>query len=189
MPLHHVFVSHLSAEEMARLHDEFPRTLFRLRTGTKLWLGAPEATRYHSRVLDLARAERRKRFGAGRRQPGSGPHLVVVAGGTSHGVGLRAPRRLSGLRDRARHIAGIGHVCLNHHLSPFLWGGRRCRFATPPHLQESVLLVPGDSAPPEIGDEVAMQVRYTITRPDRVVEEPQDPVGAPPGTGSVPQRG
>jgi hypothetical protein len=189
MPLHHVFVSHLSAEEMARLHTEFPRTRFRLRTGTKLWLGAPEATRYHSRILDLTRPERGKRFGTGRRQPVSGPHLVVVSGGTSHGVGLRAPRRLSGLRDRARHVAGIGHACLNHHLSPFLWNGRRCRFAAPPRLQESLLLVPGNSAPPEIGDEVAVQLRYTITRPDRVVEESQIPAGAPLATGSVPKRG
>ncbi|MGC9378860.1 alanine racemase [Streptomyces sp. MH13] len=189
MPLHQVFVSHLSAEETARLHDEFPRTRFRLRTGTKLWLGAPEATRYHSRIIDLVRPERGRRSGAGRRQPVSGPHLVVVAGGTSHGVGLRAPRRLSGLRDRARHVAGIGHACLNRHLSPFLWDGRRCRFATPPHLQESVLLVPGDGAPPQIGQEVAVQLRYTITRPDRVVEEPQVPAGAPLATGSVPKRG
>ncbi|MFF1463349.1 alanine racemase [Streptomyces sp. NPDC058330] len=189
MPLRHVFVSHLSAEEMARLHAEFPRTRFRLRTGTKLWLGAPGATRYSSRVLDVTRPERGNRPGAGR-QPVSGRHLAVVAGGVSHGVGLRAPRMLSTLRDRARHVAGIGHACLNHHLSPFIWDGTRCRFAAPPGLQESVLLVPGDSPPPEAGDEVAVQLRYTITRPDRVVEEPRVPPAASAVTGSLaPERG
>ncbi|MCX2927975.1 alanine racemase [Streptomyces sp. NEAU-W12] len=189
MPLYHVFVSHLSAEEMARLQNDFPRTRFRLRTGTKLWLGAPGATRYHSRVLDITRPERSKRFGAGRRQPLSGPYHVVVAGGTSHGVGLRAPRRLSGLWDRARHVAGIGHTCLNHHLSPFVWDGRRCRFVEPPRLQESVLLVPGGSVPPEVGDELALQLRYTITRPDRVVEEPRVTAGAPLAVDSAAKRG
>ncbi|MET8117315.1 alanine racemase [Streptomyces prasinus] len=189
MPLHRVLVSHLSAEEMARLHAEFPRTSFRLRTGTKLWLGDPGATRYHSRVLDVVRPERAERLGAGRRQPAPGRSLAVVAGGTSHGVGLRAPRRLSGLRDRARHVAGIGHACLNRHLSPFVWDGRRCRFAEPPRLQESVLLVPGDAPPPVAGDEVEVRLRYTITRPDRVVEEPRVPLDALAVTGPAPERG
>ncbi|WP_031088286.1 alanine racemase [Streptomyces sp. NRRL WC-3549] len=190
MPLHHVFVSHLTAEEMAGLHAEFPRTRFRLRTGTKLWLGAPEATRYSSPVLDVTRPEREDRPGAGRRQRDSGRHLIVVAGGISHGVGLRAPRLLSGLRDRARHVAGIGHACLNHHLSPFVWDGVRCRFAAPPGLQESVLLVPGDSPRPKVGDEVAVQLRYTITRPDRVVDEPRVPPAASAVTGGpAPEQG
>ncbi|MGF1338601.1 alanine racemase [Streptomyces flavovirens] len=183
MPLRQVFVSHLSAEEMAGLHAEFPGTRFRLRTGTKLWLGAPKATRYTSRVLDVTRPERGRGLGAGRRRPASGPHLVVVSGGVSHGVGLRAPRTLSGLRDRARHLVGIGHACLDHHLSPFVWDGVRCRFAAPPRLQESVLLVRGGGPPPKVGDEVAAQLRYTITRPDRVVEEPQVPPAGSAVTG------
>ncbi len=39
LPLHTMFVSHLKAEELARLQQQFPQTRFRARIGTRLWLG------------------------------------------------------------------------------------------------------------------------------------------------------
>jgi hypothetical protein len=163
MPVRTLFVSHLSAEETAALHTAFPGTDFRLRAGTRLWLGDPKATRYSSDVLDVTPLNGRR--GGGRR------FRVTAAGGISHGVGLRAPRTLQGVRERLRHVAGIGYASLNMHLSPYVWDGQRCRFAEPPRLMESVLLVDAKTAP-QAGDEMRLLLRHTTTRPDVVRECP-----------------
>lgn len=173
LPVHQIFVSHLTPEELDGLSTEFPRSVFRLRTGTKLWLGDPGATRYRSRVLDVVHLRRGDHSGADGRRISSDRYHVLVSGGTSHGIGLRAPALLSGFRARKRHLAGIGYTALNRHLSPFLWDGERRRFAQPPDLQHSVLEIPATARPPRTGAELAVQLRYTTTRPDRVVEEPE----------------
>ncbi|MEV5148220.1 alanine racemase [Streptomyces sp. NPDC052727] len=163
MPVRTMFVSHLSSQEMAALHTAFPGTAFRLRVGTRLWLGDPEATRYSSDVLAVTPLNDRRRSGWFGRRRTTRRFQVTAAGGISHGVGLKAPRTLQGTRERLRHVAGIGYASLNLHLSPFLWDGQRCRFAEPPHLMESVLLLHTE-APPQIGDEVRLSLRHTTTR-------------------------
>ncbi|MFE9249597.1 alanine racemase [Streptomyces sp. NPDC007088] len=172
LPTGQIFVSHLSPGELEALRAEFPRSVFRLRTGTKLWLGDPGATRYRSEVLDVVHLRRGDRPGGGGRRVASDRYHVLVSGGTSHGIGLRAPALLSGFRARKRHLAGLGYTALNRHLSPFVWDGERRRFARPPELQHSVLEIPVTARPPRAGAELAVQLRYTTTRPDRVVEEP-----------------
>ena len=41
-------------------------------------------------------------------------------------------------------------------------------FAEPPHMQASMLWLPGDAQVPEVGDRVDARVRYTATTFDRV---------------------
>ncbi|MET9777614.1 alanine racemase [Streptomyces sp. NPDC006367] len=186
MPVRTLFVSHLSAEEVATLHTEFPGTDFRLRAGTRLWLGDPKATRYSSDVLDVTPLDGRPRPGRFGRRGAERRFRVTAAGGVSHGVGLKAPRTLQGVRERLRHVAGIGYASLNMHLSPFVWDGQRCRFAEPPHLMESVLLVSTET-PPEAGDEMRLLLRHTTTRPDVVRECP--PVDPAPSGAAGQERG
>jgi hypothetical protein len=43
------------------------------------------------------------------------------------------------------------------------------RFAEPPHMQCSLLVLPEGVAPPQVGDEVPVRMRLTTTTPDAVV--------------------
>lgn len=181
LPLDTLFVSHLSEDELALLRERFPGTAFRPRMGTRLWLGDPGATGYRSRVLGVRRVTKGERYGTRQRRASAEGYLVVVSGGASHGIGLSAPRVLSGLRPRARQLAGARFTAVNRYLSPFLWDGRRCRFAEPPDLLESVLWVPADGTAPAAGARLPALVRYTITRPDHVVDEPEAAEAGVPG--------
>ncbi|MFK4105662.1 alanine racemase [Streptomyces sp. NPDC019531] len=175
------FVSHLGVDELARLRQQFLDTDFRLRVGTRLWLGGHQVAEYRSTVLNVVRVVAGERFGELQRRAVSDGHLVVVAGGTSHGIGLRAPRTLRGVLPRVRHMTGAGRAAVNRHLFPFFYAGERCRFAEPPHMHESVLFVPAEQPPPRVGESLVARVRYTTTRPDRVVERssPVYPSGLP----------
>lgn len=118
LPLHTMFVSHLKADELARLQQQFPQTRFRARIGTRLWLGDHDATEYRGSVLDVTRIGKGDRFGYRQQKAASDGYLVVVAGGTSHGVGLESPKALHGVMPRAKGVARAGLATVNRNLSP-----------------------------------------------------------------------
>ncbi len=122
-----------------RLQQQFPQTRFRARIGTRLWLGDHEATEYRGAVLDVTRVSKGDRFGYRQQKTASDGWLVVVAGGTSHGVGLEAPKALHGVMPRAKGVARAGLATVNRNLSPFVWAGKQRWFAEPPHMQVSIL--------------------------------------------------
>ncbi|MEV7613130.1 alanine racemase [Streptomyces sp. NPDC089799] len=170
LPLHTMFVSHLRAEELARLQQQFPQTRFRARIGTRLWLGDHEATQYKGTVLDVTRVAKGDRFGYRQQKTASDGWLVVVAGGTSHGVGLEAPKAMHGVMPRAKGVARAGLATVNRNLSPFVWAGKQRWFAEPPHMQVSILFVPSDATEPHVGDELVAHLRHTTTQFDRSVD-------------------
>jgi len=170
LPLDTMFVSHLKPDEFARLQQQFPRTNFRARIGTRLWLGDHTATEYRGSILDVTRVVKGDRFGyRQQKSPGDG-WLVVVAGGTSHGVGLEAPKALHGMTSRAKGVARAGLATVNRNLSPYMWSGKQRWFAEPPHMQVSILFVPDDAAEPKVGEELTAQLRHTTTMVDRTVD-------------------
>ena len=165
-----VWVSHVSARALAELRATHPGVTLRPRIGTELWLGDPEALTVTSTVCDVHRVKRGQRYGyRGRRAPWDGT-LVVLAGGTAHGLGLQAPRFVRGLRARIALGAEFGLAELNWARGPFTIGTRRPMLAEPPHMQVSLVLLPAGVEPPVIGSEVPVQVRKTTARPDRVVD-------------------
>ncbi|GCD44406.1 alanine racemase [Streptomyces paromomycinus] len=170
LPLHTMFVSHLKADELHRLQQQFPQTRFRARIGTRLWLGDHEATQYRGSVLDVTRVGKGDRFGYRQQKAASDGYLVVVAGGTSHGVGLESPKALHGVMPRAKGVARAGLATVNRNLSPYVWGGKQRWFAEPPHMQVSILFVPGDAPEPHVGEELVAHLRHTTTQYDRLVD-------------------
>jgi alanine racemase len=165
-----VWVSHVSADGLDALRDAHPDARLRPRIGTQLWLGDPDAMTVTSTVCDVHRVRRGERYGyRGRRAPWDGT-LVVLAGGTAHGLGLQAPRFVRGLRARIALGAEFGLAELNWARGPFTIGKRRPMLAEPPHMQVSLVLLPAGVEPPAIGSEVPVQVRKTTARPDRVVD-------------------
>jgi alanine racemase-like protein len=170
LPLDTMFVSHLTAEELLRLRQQFPQTRFRARIGTRLWLGDHDATEYRGAVLDVTPVAKGDRFGYRQQKAPSDGWLAVVAGGTSHGVGLEAPKALHGMTSRAKGMARAGLATVNRNLSPFVWDGKQRWFAEPPHMQVSILFVPAEARGPKVGDELKAILRHTTTQVDRLVD-------------------
>ena len=119
-------------------------------------------------VLQVLPVRRGERLGYRQYRSARDGWLVMVAGGTAHGVGLQAPRAVRGLRPRARALARSGLAAMNRVRSPFTWDGRRPWFAEPPHVLVSMLMLPRDTDPPKPGMELAADLRYTATRFDRI---------------------
>ncbi len=164
-----VYVSHLTDEELATLRTSYPDYEFRPRIGTALWLGDRGALRVRADVLDAHPVERGDVFGyRSRTAPKSGT-ILIVSGGTAHGIGLEAPTSGASLRDRATRLARGGLDAAGFVRSPYTIGGKHRLFAEPPHMQASMLFLPAGTPVPEVGDEVDVRVRHTTTTVDRIV--------------------
>jgi alanine racemase len=162
-----VWVSHLGAGDLAALAAQYPDFTFRPRVGTDLWLRERGALRVTARVLDVHPVERGERFGyRARVLPRTGT-LLVVSGGTAHGIGLEAPTGEGSVRARAATLARGGLDALGLVRSPYTVAGKARYFAEPPHMQSSMLFVPSD-VEVAVGDEVGVRVRFTATTFDRV---------------------
>jgi hypothetical protein len=169
LPTNRVFVSHLTDTEMSTLAASYPDYELRPRIGTRLWLGDRESLSVRASVLDVHPVERGDVFGyRGRTAPKTGT-ILVVSGGTAHGIGLEAPPAADSLRQRAVTLAKGGLEAAGFVRSPYSIGGKHRLFAEPPHMQASMLFLPHGSPVPEVGDEVDVRVRFTTTSFDRTV--------------------
>ncbi|MDF1604436.1 alanine racemase [Nocardioides sp. YIM 152315] len=169
LPLDTVWVSHLSAAELTALRSSYPDFTFRPRLGTDLWLGDRGALRVTATVLDVHEVERGDGFGYRHRTAPKAGHVLVVSGGTAHGIGLEAPLGEASLRGRAATLARGGLDAAGFVRSPFSIDGKQRLFAEPPHMQASMLFLPHGARVPGVGDEVDVRVRFTATSFDRIV--------------------
>ncbi len=164
-----VWVSHLTDAELATLRAQYGDFGFRPRIGTSLWLGDRAALRVSATVLDVHPVERGDEFGyRGRTAPKAG-HVLVVSGGTAHGIGLEAPTGEQSIKARAATLARGGLDAVGFVRSPYSIDGKQRLFAEPPHMQASMLFLPHGARVPDVGEDVDVRVRYTATAFDRVV--------------------
>ncbi|MDH6127672.1 alanine racemase [Kitasatospora sp. GP82] len=176
LPTDTVFLSHLGSADLAQLARQFPAGAFRSRIGTRLWLGEVDALQARATVLDVTPIARGERYGYRQHKAPSDGHLLVVTGGTAHGVGLEAPRYVQGVLPRAKSLARAGLATVNRTLSPYAWNSKQLWFAEPPHMQVSILFLPGGpqaqegGKAPALGDELSLNVRHTTTHFDRVAD-------------------
>lgn len=170
-----LWISHLPAAEAATLSGLLgsgsgePAPI-RLRVGTQLWLGDHGALSPVATVLDVHRVRRGDRAGYRQRKITKDGWLVVVAGGTAHGIGMEAPTPAASGRQRLVALAQGGLEATGRALSPYTIEGRKRWFLEPPHMQASLVLLPGSVAPPAIGDDVPVELRLTTATVDRLVE-------------------
>ena len=163
-----LWVSHLTAGELAELRSSYADFVVRPRIGTQLWLGDRGALRVAATVLDVHPVERGDTFGyRGRSAPKAG-HLLVVSGGTAHGIGLEAPTGDTSMKARAATLARGGLDAVGFVRSPYTIDGKQRLFAEPPHMQASMLFLPHGARVPAVGEEIDVRVRYTTTAFDRV---------------------
>ncbi|MGN6723660.1 MAG: alanine racemase [Marmoricola sp.] len=161
-----VWVSHLSNEQLRSASAD--GLTLRARIGTQLWLGDPAAITVEASVLDQHPISRGDLFGYRRRSAKGSGHLLIVSGGTAHGIGLEAPAGSLTTRDRAARVARGGLDALGRVRSPFFIEDHQAMFAEPPHMQSSMLFIPDGAPLVAPGGVVRARVRHTATTFDRV---------------------
>lgn len=163
-----LWVSHLDDPELAAVRAGLPDIAIYARIGTRLWHGDRGALQARGTVLAVHRVTKGQAVGYYQHRAPRGA-IVVIGGGTSHGVALEAPSAASTGRQRIV-AAGTGVLAgVGKSLSPFEIGGKHRWFAEPPHMHVSLVAVPEDVPLPSVGDEVPVTVRFATTYPDRVL--------------------
>jgi hypothetical protein len=163
-----LWVSHLEDVELASLRSALPDIAIYPRIGTRLWLGDRGALRARGTVLAVHDVRKGEASGYRQRRASRDGAVVVVGGGTAHGVAMEAPSAVTSLRQRAV-VAGTGVLdAAGRALSPFHVGGAQRWFAEPPHMQVSLVRVPSGVVLPQVGDELDVDVRLTGIHPDRI---------------------
>lgn len=165
-----LWVSHLPATEAATLALELRGVPMRLRVGTQLWLGDPGVYSPVATVLDVHRVRRGDRAGYRQRKITKDGWLLVVAGGTAHGIGMEAPTPAASNRQRLIALAQGGLEATGRALSPYTIAGKKRWFLEPPHMQASLVLLPLTEQPPAIGDEVPVELRLTTALVDQIID-------------------
>lgn len=163
-----VWVSHLDDPELAAVASSVPDVVLRARLGTRLWLDR-SAVRASGTVLAVHPLPTGTHVGYRQRTGPKDGTLVVVSGGTSHGIGLSAPTPAASARQRVV-AAGTGALdAAGRALSPFRWQGKQRWFAEPPHMHVSLVWLPAGVMVPAVGDRLDADVRYTTSTFDAVL--------------------
>lgn len=165
-----LWLSHLDDRECADTRACLPDLPIRLRVGTRLWLGDRGALRASGTVLAVHATAQGQAAGYHQRRAPRDGHVIVVSGGTSHGVALAAPRSVSKMRHRAAAASEGALEAAGMFRSPFhLPTGGHAWFLEPPHMHVSMLRIPRGTIPPPVGELIDCDVRFTTARPDAVV--------------------
>ena len=163
-----VWVSHLDDAELGAVASSVPDVVVRARVGTRLWLDR-SCMRASGTVLAVHPVPTGTHVGYRQRTGPKDGTLVVVSGGTSHGIGLTAPTPAATLRQRVVSASTGALDAAGRAMSPFRWEGRQRWFAEPPHQHVSMVWLPAGVVVPAVGDRLDAEVRYTISRFDAVL--------------------
>ena len=166
----HISLSHISTKDVAALNamcSSYNYLVdFDLRVGTSLWLGAPDALSVSGTILQIQDISTATQIGYQQVATSGHDRLIVVSGGTSHGVALAAPTAKSSFRKRGIAVAEGFAQAFGKVRSPFSSHGHNLLFAEPPHMHVSLLWAKDSSD--KVGDELVCNVRNTTTVFDQV---------------------
>ena len=160
-----VSVSHVTTDDLKVIKKHASDVVLDVRSGTQLWLGASGALKVTGTVLEVHDIQATTHVGYS--QTAGKGKLVVVSGGTSHGVALSAPATTRSLRKRGIAIAEGFSQALGKVRSPFIFRGKNLQFAEPPHMHVSMLWC--DDPEIRVGDQLLCTVRNTTAHFDVVV--------------------
>jgi alanine racemase len=140
-----VHVSHLGAGAFVRLRDAHPDRRFAIRLGTLLWHGDKATMRLRADVLDAHRVARGTALGYRANPAPSDGSVVVIGGGSAHGLAPLPDGR-----------------------SPFHYARTRLSLVEPPHMHVSMAFVPDGDPCPDTGEWVDVQRPLITTQADRI---------------------
>lgn len=164
-------VSHVSEAQIQSFKKMMQSYNFDLdievRIGTKLWLGEPSALQATGTILQIHEVLHRQSVGYQQIDSGNNQRLIVVSGGTAHGVAMAAPSNASSLRKKGVAIAEGISQAIGKVRSPFSYHGKNLDFVEPPHMQVSMLW--SNDPTISVGDTLDCNVRNTTTNFDSVI--------------------
>ncbi len=163
-----VWVSHCTDAELALVRDSLREVSVRMRVGTRLWLGDRSVLHAQATVLAVHPLSEGMKVGYRQRTGPKDSSVVILSGGTAHGIGLTAPSPSTSIRQR---IVSLGTGALDatgRALSPFSIGGKQRWFVEPPHQHVSMVWLPNSTPLPRVGDHVPTEVRFTTSRFDSI---------------------
>lgn len=163
-----VWFSHVTGPEYAQLRATVPAGS-RMRIGTALWLGGSALLQATATVLDRHPVRRGEKIGYWQRTVPMDGHVVIVSGGTAHGIALEAPTAAATARQRMISAVTGSMEAVGLARSPFTIDGRKRWFIEPPHMQSSMVFLPGNHQPPEVGEEIPVELRLTTAHVDEVI--------------------
>lgn len=173
-----MWVSHLDNRELKQLRQALPQVPIFVRIGTRLWLAEPEALVAKGTILAVHDVSKGRAVGYRQRGAPKAGLLVVVGGGTSHGVALEAPTPAASLRQRAVSVGTGALESIGKAKSPFIWNTKHRWFAEPPHMQVSMIWISEEDVRsavghgnrmPAVGEELECRVRHTTAVFDQIV--------------------
>lgn len=165
-----LWASHLTDDELADVHRALPDLPIHLRVGTRLWLGDRGSLQARGTVLALHRCSDGEAAGYHQRRTAKDGYVLVVSGGTSHGVAMTAPRAARSMRARVASAGSGALEAAGRTRSPFhLPTGGHAWFLEPPHMHVSMLRIPRGTIPPPVGELIDCDVRFTTVQPDVVM--------------------
>jgi alanine racemase len=166
----HLSLSHITESQLKSLKKMMQSYNFdmeiEVRVGTKLWLGEPSALQATGTVLQIHELMNSRTVGYQQTNSGNNKRLIVVSGGTAHGVAMAAPSTASSLRKKGVAIAEGFSQAIGKVRSPFSFKGKNLDFVEPPHMQVSMLWSNDMSI--AVGDSLNCTVRNTTTNFDCV---------------------
>ena len=158
-----IWLSHISADELIQLKKVRSDIRWRVRVGTDLWLGARTSLTATASVIDRHELSSGERVGYRQKAPGNG-WLIIAAGGTSQGIGLEVPS--IGVKNFIKSLLRL----FGWSPSPYSWSGKTLSFVEAPHMHNSLLFMKSGT-PPEVGEEIGLNVRFTSTTFHEVIFE------------------
>lgn len=166
-----ISISHITEKQVQSFKKMLQNYKFDLdievRIGTKLWLGEPSALQATGTVLEIHEVLHRQSVGYQQIDSGNNQRLIIVSGGTAHGVAMAAPTNASSLRKRGVAIAEGLSQAIGKVRSPFSYHGKNLDFVEPPHMQVSMLW--SNDAAISVGDTLDCNVRNTTTNFDSII--------------------
>jgi hypothetical protein len=164
-------LSHVSTKDVSQICEFAKENNFNIevsvRLGTSLWLGNQKALQVTGTVLEIHELTGDHEHVGYRQVDGHGhARLLVVSGGTAHGVALAAPASRNTIRSKA--IALSEGICesLGKVRSPFKLGKKNLPFAEPPHMHVSLLWC--EDRKVKVGDQLECTVRNTTATFDLI---------------------
>ncbi|MEY4396707.1 MAG: hypothetical protein RLZZ40_463 [Actinomycetota bacterium] len=162
-----ISVSHLSPAECAAVAAaaQSPVTID-ARIGASLWLGNMDALSTFGTVTAIRDLAAGEPIGYRSIAGDIAARVLVISGGTSHGVGLAAPTHLSGIANKIKSLGASIMAVLFGTDSPFRIAGRPLHFVEPPHMHYSLVYCADTSV--VVGDRIPCTVRKTTSTFDIV---------------------
>ena len=167
----HLSLSHITESQLKSLKKMMQSYNFdmkiEVRVGTKLWLGETSALQATGTVLQIHELMNSRTVGYQQTNSGNNKRLIVVSGGTAHGVAMAAPSTASSLRKKGVAIAEGFSQAIGKVRSPFSFKGKNLDFVEPPHMQVSMLW--SNDMKIAVGDNLNCNVRNTTSNFDCVL--------------------